>query len=109
MGRLGLLTTGPILDTTPWYLGGLGNSFQPWFWIYLRCKTRKGEHGPTWGPEVDGQLFQTLGSAADLERSHLCRAETHAQFDTRLATRLRGSGGPLSLVSDRFEPETDDT
>ena len=27
----------------PWFLGGLGNSFLPWFWIYLRCKTRKGE------------------------------------------------------------------
>ena len=41
------------------------------------------------------------GQAADLERGHLCRTEVGAQAWPSPATRLRGSGGPLPLVSDR--------
>ena len=47
-------------------------------------------------------------AAADLVRGHICRAEARPQSDARVATRPRGSGGPLPLVRDRIEPEKDD-
>ena len=47
-------------------------------------------------------------AAAGLVRWLISRAEARAQLSARFATRLRGSGGPLPLVSDRIEPEKDD-
>lgn len=47
-------------------------------------------------------------AAAGLVRGLVFRAEARAQLSARFATRLRGSGGPLSLVGNRIEPETDD-
>ena len=47
-------------------------------------------------------------TAAGLVRGLVFRAEARAQLSARFTTRLRGSGGPLPLVGDRIEPETDD-
>ena len=75
--------------------------------------------------EAVRQLLQTLGPAAlvqaegaglqagaeataDLVRGHLCHPEEMPQFNARLTTRLRGSGGPLSPFRDRFEPQKND-
>ena len=67
------------------------------------------ERGPG-GSEGTGQPDVPEGpaQAADLERGHFCGAEVGAQAWPAPAARLRGSGGPLPLVSDRIEPETDD-
>ena len=61
------------------------------------------------GSEGAGQpdVPEGAAQAADLERGHLCRAEVGAQAWPAPATRLKGSGGPLPLVSDRMEPEAD--
>ena len=53
-------------------------------------------------------LSRGTEAAAGLVRGLVFRAEARAQLSARFATRLRGSGGPLPLVGDRIEPETDD-
>ena len=45
--------------------------------------------------------------AADLARGNFCRAKERTQFNTRLTTRFRSSGGSLPPFSDRFELEVD--
>ena len=52
-------------------------------------------------------LSRGTEAAAGLVRGLVFRAEARAQLSARFATRLRGSGGPLPLVGDRIEPETD--
>ena len=81
--------------------------------------------GQAWRTEAGTQLFYGAAEAefiapersnlsgspqeaADLVRGHLCRAKERTQFNTRLTTRFRGSGGSLSPFSDRFEPEAVD-
>lgn len=66
--------------------------------------------GDPGGSERTGQSDVPEGPAqtADLERGHFCGAEVGAQVGAAPATRFRGSGGPLPLVSDRIELEVDD-
>ena len=59
-------------------------------------------------PSKNASRFGGAEIAAGLVRGLVFRAEARAQLSARFATRLRGSGGPLPLVRDRIEPETDD-
>ena len=59
-------------------------------------------------PSKNASRFGGAEIAAGLVRGLVFRAEARAQLSARFATRLRGSGGPLPLVGDRIEPETDD-
>ena len=65
--------------------------------------------GPAALVQVEGAGLQAgAEAAADLVRGHLCHPEEMPQLNARLTTRLRGSGGPLPPVRDRFEPQKND-
>ena len=70
----------------------------------LLCGRPTAQPGTPFQPGIPGGAE----TAAGLVRGLVFRAEARAQLSARFATRLRGSGGPLPLVGDRSEPETDD-
>ena len=70
----------------------------------LLCGRPTAQPGTPFQPGIPGGAE----TAAGLVRGLVFRAEARAQLSARFATRLRGSGGPLPLVGDRIEPETDD-
>ena len=83
----------------PWFLGGLGNSFLPWFWIYLRCKTRKGAQTMADKKNLCAQIDIALHNRVTEEKDRL--EMTTSQYIASLLTeyyKMKDENGWVGVV-----------
>ena len=83
----------------PWFLGGLGNSFLPWFWIYLRCKTRKGAQTMADKKNLCAQIDIALHNRVTEEKDRL--EMTTSQYIASLLTeyyKMKDENGGINMT-----------
>ena len=86
----------------PWFLGGLGNSFLTWFWIYLRCKTRKGEQTMADKKNLCAQIDIALHNRVTEEKDRL--EMTTSQYIAALLTeyyKMKDENGGINMTGSR--------
>mgnify|MGYP000603429828 CR=1 FL=1 len=102
MGRLGLLSTGPILDTTPWYLGGLVIAFSHGFGY--TCVAKRGKESRPWQTRKNlcAQIDIALHNRVTEEKDRL--EMTTSQYIAALLTeyyKMKDENGGINMTGSR--------